>query len=165
MKKKITKELTLFFTKNYPLKIKNNNQSKKKYTVTIGIGGNIGNSKMVFNKLFLKLQNNKNIDLIETSPILKNPPFGYLNQNYFYNAIIQLKTDYKSKTFFHYIMRLEKRFKRVRSFKDAPRTLDIDIIFFNNEKINNSYLTVPHIDYKNRDSVLIPLKFITTLKI
>ena len=54
--------------------------------------------------------------------------------------------------------RLEVRYGRKRSFQDAPRTLDIDIIFFDDKKINTKNLIIPHKNWANRESVIIPLK-------
>ena len=59
------------------------------------------------------------------------------------------------------MQRLETRFGRKRSFQDAPRTLDIDIIFFDNKKIHTKKLIIPHKDWANRESVIIPLKYMT----
>jgi 2-amino-4-hydroxy-6-hydroxymethyldihydropteridine diphosphokinase len=60
--------------------------------------------------------------------------------------------------FFKNMQRLENWFKRTRSFKDAPRTLDIDIIFFDNLQINTEKLTIPHKSWYQRESVVIPLQ-------
>ena len=155
MKKKLTQNLTLFYTSNYPKKF--NSTSNKKYSVTIGIGGNIGNTKRIFDKLILCLKKDSRFTLLMTSPLLKNPPFGFLEQSDFLNGIIALKTNLAPNEFLKNMQRLEKRFGRKRSFQDAPRTLDIDIIFFNNKKINTKDLIVPHKDWANRESVIIPL--------
>ena len=157
MKKKLSKNLTLFFTSNYPKVLKTS--SPKKYLVTIGIGGNIGNMKKRFDKLFLCLKNDKRFDLLKTSPLLLNPPFGYLNQNNFLNGIITIKTNLCPNAFLSAMQRYENRFGRKRSFQDAPRTLDIDIIFFANKKIHTEKLIIPHKDWANRESVIIPLKY------
>ena len=156
MKKKLTKNLTLFYTPNFPKKF--NSYSNKKYLVTIGIGGNIGNTKKLFDKLILCLKNDARFTLLITSPLLKNPPFGFLEQSDFLNGIIALKTNLAPNDFLKNMQRLEKRFGRKRSFQDAPRTLDIDIIFFDNKKINTQDLIVPHKDWANRESVIIPLE-------
>ncbi|RXJ81723.1 2-amino-4-hydroxy-6-hydroxymethyldihydropteridine diphosphokinase [Arcobacter sp. F2176] len=156
MKKTINKDLTLFFTANYPRFIKKN--SNKRYLITIGIGGNIGNTKQLFDKLFLCLLKDSRFDLLETSPLLLNPPFGYLHQNYFLNGIIRLKSNLCANDLLKVMQRYEKKFGRKRSFQDAPRTLDIDIIFFDNKKINTEKLIIPHKDWANRESVIIPLK-------
>ncbi len=159
MKKKINSELTLFFNSLYPYVSKQ--KSLKKNFVTIGIGGNTGDVAKRFKKLFRALDNDSRFTIVQTSPILKNPPFGYLEQDDFFNALIVLKTDLSPFAALKEFQRYENRFKRVRSFQDAPRTLDIDIIFFNNEKIDTKDLVVPHKGYKDRDSVQIPLKFLT----
>ena len=156
MKKKLIQNLTLFYTSNYPKKF--NSTSNKKYSVTIGIGGNIGNTKRIFDKLILCLKKDSRFILLMTSPLLKNPPFGFLEQSDFLNGIIALKTNLAPNEFLKNMQRLEKRFGRKRSFQDAPRTLDIDIIFFNNKKINTKDLIVPHKDWANRESVIIPLE-------
>ncbi len=156
MKKKLNENLTLYKTSNFPFTSKN--KSNKRYYVTIGIGGNMGDVKKTFDKLFLSLMKNTKFDILMTSPLLKNPPFGYLEQNDFLNGIIALKTNLAPNDFLRNMQRLEKRFGRKRSFQDAPRTLDIDIIFFDNKKINTQDLIVPHKDWANRESVIIPLE-------
>ena len=155
MKKKLSDKLTLYKTSIFPTYSKK--KSNKKYLVTIGIGGNIGDVEKRFNKLFLSLKENTKFDVLMTSALLLNPPFGYLNQNDFLNGIISLKTNLGPNEFLKYMQRLENRFGRKRSFQDAPRTLDIDIIFFDNKKINTKKLIVPHKDWANRESVIIPL--------
>lgn len=156
MKKILTPELTIFKTSNFPKKLKSD--SKKRYHVTIGIGGNVGNTKKIFDKLFLYLKSDSRFDILMTSPLLLNPPFGFLQQNDFLNGIISLKTNLAPNEFLKNMQRLEKRLKRTRSFKDAPRTLDIDIIFFHDKKINTKKLTIPHKFWSQRDSVIIPLQ-------
>jgi len=161
MKKKLSEDLTLFYTPNFPKTF--NTTTNKKYIVTIGIGGNIGDTKKLFDKLILSLKNNTKFDLLMTSPLLLNPPFGFLEQKPFLNGIIRLSTNLSVNDFFKITQRLEKRFGRKRSFQDAPRTLDIDIIFFDNKKINTEKLIIPHKDWANRESVIIPLKLMYKL--
>jgi len=135
--------------------------SKKKPTfshrVTIGIGGNLGDVKRRFEHLFVVLQKEKRVELVETSLILKNPPFGYMEQEDFFNSIIICYTEMNAKDFLYYLQRLEKKFGRKRSFKDAPRTLDLDMIFFDNITMQTDFLTLPHPSWHERESVLIPL--------
>ena len=65
---------------------------------------------------------------------LENPPFGFLDQDDFYNAVIVIQVDMQAKELLSYLLRLEKKFGRKRSFANAPRTLDLDIIFFEDIK-------------------------------
>jgi len=157
LKKKLSENLTLFKTANFPYI--SNKKSNKKYLVTIGIGGNVGNVKQTFDKLFLCLNKNTKFDILTTSPLLENPPFGYIEQSYFLNGIIALKTNLAPNEFLKIMQRLEIRYGRKRSFQDAPRTLDIDIIFFDNKKIHTENLIIPHKDWANRESVIIPLNY------
>ena len=117
MKKILTKnnDLTLFFDNLYPYR--SNRTSSKKNIVTIGIGGNISDVKKRFKKLFLMLKSDSRFFIQTTSPILKNPPFGFLEQNDFYNGIIVLKTDLSPYQSLRAFQRYENRFKRKRSFK------------------------------------------------
>jgi len=140
----------------FPAKLK---KSTKKNVTLVGIGCNVGNCIRRFKEVFRYINSNPNIDIIQTSIIYKNPPFGYLAQNDFYNSILILKTNYSAYRLLKYLLRVEKRFGRKRSFKNAPRTLDLDIIIFNNEKINKKDLIIPHPFFKERDSVLIPLLY------
>ena len=153
--KQLDKEHSIIKTERYPYI--NKKCSNFTNRVFLGIGGNIGDTIRIFNHLFTFLSKSRLIDIIETSIIFKNPPFGYINQNSFYNSIILIKTPLSPKLLLRYIWQIEKRFKRKRSFANAPRTLDIDIIFYNNIRLRDKNLKIPHIDWNKRESVILPL--------
>jgi len=165
--KVINNDLKLYFNNHFPYIAKNKKtffKNKKINTVTIGIGGNIGNVTKRFKQLFLMLKMDSRFIIESSSPLLQNPPFGFLDQDDFLNAIIVLRTNLSPIESLNVFQRYEYRFKRTRSFQDAPRTLDIDIIFYNNINIDTKRLTIPHKGYKNRQSVLIPLSYIPKQK-
>lgn len=154
----------------FPMKesIKNTNKHSyikaQKYFKNISIvslGGNLNNPIKTFINLFKKLRNNNNIALMSTSPIYKNPPFGYIYQHHFYNATIMLATNMCLIEFYGFIFYLERIFgrQRKRAFKNAPRILDIDIIFFNDIVFRSKKLSIPHPHWQHRESVLIPLLY------
>ena len=161
MKKKLTKELTLLKNSSFPNTF---GSSSKRFEVILGVGGNLGNSQAVFKKLLIFFKRSKFVDVEETSPILINPPFGFLQQPDFYNCVIRIKTDLKPHAFLRFILAVEKKFKRKRSFKNAPRSLDLDIIFFSNFVIQTKDLTVPHPKWSERESVVIPLRYMYGIK-
>ena len=132
-------------------------KSSHRYRVTVGIGGNIGDVKRRFEHLFVFLKKDKRVELLQTSLILKNPPFGFADQDDFLNSIIILQVSMQPHLFLDYLMRLEKKFGRQRSFANAPRTLDLDIIFFDSRVIQTDKLTIPHAHWHERESVIIPL--------
>lgn len=134
-------------------------KSLHKREALLGIGGNIGDVVRRFERLFAFLNRSALVHIKETSPIVKNPPFGYIEQEDFYNALIRIETDLTPKALLRYILKVEKRFGRKRLFKDGPRTLDIDIIFYENISFQDETLTIPHPHWYERDSVLIPLSY------
>lgn len=128
-------------------------------TTIIALGGNLKSPIRTFKSLFLKLKQNAKIRILQTSPIYKNPPFGYANQPFFYNATMLLATSMCLVEFYAFIFYMERIFGRgrIRAFKNAPRTLDIDIIFFNDIFMRSTKLNIPHTQWFGRSSVLIPL--------
>ena len=155
LKSKLSQSLTTFRSLHFGTK--KILSSSKRYKATVGIGGNIGDVRRRFEHLLVSIRRDKRIDLLDTSLILKNPPFGFEDQDDFFNSIIVVQVNMQPKEFLDYLMRLEKKFGRRRSFANAPRTLDLDIIFFDNRVIKTPNLSVPHEDYLKRESVLIPL--------
>jgi len=152
--KEIDKNNSIIHTEIYPtlcnVKYKNN-------IVLLGVGGNIGDSIRLFHKLFHYFQRSSILNILESSIILKNPPFGYLNQSDFYNTTLLVSTKLSAKELLRYILKVEDYFGRIREFQDGPRTLDIDIILYNNISIKSPKLTIPHPKYRERDSVQIPM--------
>ncbi len=153
LKRKLDEKHTLIFTKHFPY----NTKSKGGYKVHLGIGGNIGDVVRRFEHLFWYFKRSSFVHMVETAPILKNPPFGYLEQGDFYNSLILVETHLTPQALLRYVLRVEKVFGRKRLFKDGPRTLDIDIIFYENVKMDTKSLVLPHPGWMQRDSVLIPL--------
>ena len=133
-------------------------------TVVVGVGGNEGEVKRRFVKLYRTFLNDKRFSVVETSSIFKNPPFGYLEQPDFYNAVMVLKTSLGAKELLKILLHVEDIFGRKRIFKNGPRTLDLDIIFFDRLRRNDSRLTLPHPRWSERLSVVVPLFMLKRFK-
>jgi len=155
IKRKLNESLETF--KNLRSYHKNFRNSSHRYIATVGVGGNVGDVKRRLNHLYFYIKKDKRVTLLQTSLILKNPPFGYIEQDDFFNSIIVIKTSMQPTQFLNYLMRVEKKFARKRSFANAPRTLDLDIIFFDDRVVKTSKLQIPHVKWFERESVLIPL--------
>ncbi len=155
LKRTLNDDLSIFKGKRFPYKAKS--KLSRRYRAVVGIGGNIGDLKRRFEHLFFNIKRDVRVELFSTALILKNPPFGFKDQDDFFNSIIVFETDMQPHTFLDYLMRLEKKFGRRRSFPNAPRTLDLDIIFFDNRVISSKKLTIPHPSWSTRESVIIPL--------
>jgi len=129
-----------------------------RYRVVLGIGGNVGDTKRRMEHLWVYFGKIIQLQRVQSGVIFKNPPFGHVEQASFYNTIIEISTSLQPRALLRLLWRIEKRFGRVRSFPNAPRTLDLDMIFFDNRSINTKELTVPHSCWKERESVIVPLR-------
>ena len=129
-----------------------------RHRAIVGLGGNVGDVIRRFQQLSLYLQKDSRVSLLHTSPILQNPPFGYTDQDDFLNSVMELETNLNPQELLTLLLRTEKRFGRKRSFANAPRTLDLDLIFFDKVKMQTRSLTLPHPHWSERESVIIPLQ-------
>ena len=160
-KKVLNPKHTLFETSHYPLRSRKvSNKKRTKHKAVLGIGGNIGDVMRRFERLYWFIKRSNHINILKSSPILKNPPFGLVEQNDFYNAVLIISTNLTPRELLYYLLRVEKRFGRKRTIPNGARTLDIDIIFYDDISISSKELTIPHHDWFNRDSVLIPISLI-----
>lgn len=135
------------------------------HRVVIGVGGNLGDTAARFDRMVDYLRRSGRIRPLGTSPLLKNPPFGYLDQPDFLNGVMVAETRLEPLALLRYLLWVEKRFGRRRSFKNAPRTLDLDIIFYDDIRFSGRRLRLPHPHYHERDSVMLPLAFVKDLLI
>ncbi|MDP3266463.1 MAG: 2-amino-4-hydroxy-6-hydroxymethyldihydropteridine diphosphokinase [Sulfuricurvum sp.] len=133
-----------------------------RHRVIVGIGGNVGDVQRRLEHLWVYLRRSRRIYPIQNGVIVRNPPFGYTQQADFYNTVMEIATSLNPQSLLRRLLKIEKHFGRKRSFANAPRTLDLDMIFFDNRVINTAELTLPHAGYKERLSVLIPLRSLGT---
>lgn len=124
--------------------------------VVLSLGSNIGNRQENLRKAIIGL-NSAGLEILKISSIYETEPVGFKDQDNFYNII--LTTEYSKEPYklLSEIHKIETELGRVREFKNSPRTIDIDIVTFNDQKIDNESLIIPHKEYMNRKFVLIPL--------
>lgn len=155
LKRVLNEKLILYKERKFPFVSRYN--SAHPFQATIGMGGNVGDVRRRFHHLFYFLQRDSRIDVVKTSPVLKNPAFGYEDQDDFFNSVLIIQTSLRPKALLRYLLNVERRFGRKRSFANAPRTLDLDILFYDNYEHCDATLCVPHPHWRERESVLIPL--------
>ena len=120
------------------------------------LGSNIGNSKASLAKA--KMQIEKQIGAItRQSHLYSTAAWGNTQQPDFLNQVIVVSTELTALQTMQTILGIEKKMGRVRMVKNAPRIIDIDILFFNKDIIDQPELTVPHPQIQNRRFVLVPL--------
>ena len=91
------------------------------------------------------------------SAIYQTAAWGNTNQPDFLNQVVIVQTKLNAMQSMQTILSIEKEMGRLRTVKNAPRIIDIDILFFNKEVIDYKELTVPHPQLQNRRFVLVPL--------
>ena len=130
--------------------------------VYLAIGSNISPKKNI--SLALKYLS-KIGEIVSVSKIIKTKPVGYLKQADFLNGAIKFKTDLHPEDLLKELKNIEHALKRNTPFRNGPRTIDIDIIFYGNLILNTPSLKIPHIRANERDFVLKPLAEIAPYKI
>ena len=120
------------------------------------LGSNMGNSKS--NLLLAEKYIAKKIGaVIRKSNFYETAAWGNTNQADFLNQVIIVVSKHTAEKVIEKILAIEKEMGRIRTKKNAPRLIDIDILFFNKEIIKTQNLTVPHPALQNRRFVLVPL--------
>jgi 2-amino-4-hydroxy-6-hydroxymethyldihydropteridine diphosphokinase len=116
----------------------------------------MGNSTELLSNAIEEIEN-KIGPLLLQSNLYATAAWGNTSQPDFLNQVIKLTTNLQAAETLAIILSIEKNMGRIRTVKNAPRIIDIDILFFNNEIINQSNLIVPHPEIQNRRFVLTPL--------
>ena len=121
----------------------------------LALGSNVGSWKLNFNRCLNELQNIGK--LVSIGSIYISKPYGYKEQNNFYNTAIELHTTSGPIKLLNELKLIEKKLHKNKLIKNGPRCIDIDIIFFNSLKVNHANLVIPHPRAANRDFVIFPL--------
>jgi 2-amino-4-hydroxy-6-hydroxymethyldihydropteridine diphosphokinase len=119
-------------------------------------GGNIGDRKKNLQTAANAIEENIG-NIIKSSSIYETEAWGNTDQAAFYNQVHIVESELAAKEIMNKILAIEKKMGRIRTIKNAARIIDIDILFFNNEIINDPILTIPHKEISNRRFVLMPL--------
>ena len=121
----------------------------------IALGSNLGNS--IYN-LHCAIKELKKFGYIsKIADIYISEPYGYKNQNNFYNTAVLLKTNKQPLELISIIYQIEKKLKKNKRIANGPRNIDIDIIFYGNNKYCFNNLIIPHPRAIDRDFVLMPI--------
>ena len=125
-------------------------------TVYIQLGSNIGERESFIAKSMEQIEENIG-EIITESSIFETIPWGNENQNNFLNSVIKIKTPFDSFEVLQKSQEIENTLGRKRIAKWRERTIDIDVLFYNNEIINTTKLNIPHPLIQKRKFVLVPL--------
>lgn len=131
--------------------------SKKPSQVFIALGSNLENPVSQIQQAFDELEQLPGICLISHSSLYKSAPVGRLDQPDFINAVAWIETTLAPHDLLNALLGIEHRHGRVRESLNAPRTLDLDILMYDDLEWLNEKLTLPHPRMSQRAFVLKPL--------
>lgn len=121
----------------------------------LGLGSNLGNREENLTRS-LKLLAEK-VKVGQVSSFYETEPQGFKEQNFFLNAVCRVSTDLKPLELLALVKKIESKMGRKPSFRSAPREIDIDILLYDDLKLDTPTLTIPHPRMAQRAFVLVPL--------
>jgi len=133
-------------------------------TAYIALGSNQNNPIYHVQKGMKDINHLINTKVVKKSSLYISEPVGIKNQPDFINAVIKIHTDMKPEELLDALQEIENLHHRKKTKKWGPRTLDLDILIYNDLVMSNERLTIPHPEMISREFVLIPLLEITNYK-
>ena len=123
----------------------------------IGLGANLDDPRSQVLRALDELARIPRSSVVARSSLWRSAPVGYAAQPEFVNAVARMDSDLSADELLDELQRLEAAHGRARSFANAPRTLDLDLLLYGNESRSTPRLTLPHPRMHERAFVLIPL--------
>ena len=131
----------------------------------VAFGSNLGDKEKFIDEAIEALSNLPQINIVAISDKIVTKPYGNVEQDVFLNGVMKIETLLPADELLQILQKVEEHAGRERKIHWGPRTLDLDIIFYDDDIISEDDLIVPHPDMKNRDFVLKPLMQIAPYKL
>lgn len=127
------------------------------HTAFIALGSNMGDKLNYLEDAVQKIKENKNCRFEKVSDIIVTEPYGNVEQSDFLNGCLMIQTLYTPSELLGYLQSLEQQAGRTREIHWGPRTLDLDILLYDDWIVDQEDLIIPHPEMHKRDFVLEPL--------
>jgi 2-amino-4-hydroxy-6-hydroxymethyldihydropteridine diphosphokinase len=127
------------------------------YTAYIGIGSNAGDKVLNCETAISEILKIDRHRLLVRSSFFNTRPIGYTAQDWFVNSVIKIETDLEPIDLYRMLKTIEIRLGRKETFRGGPRVIDLDLLLFDDRRIETEELQVPHPRFHERQFVLIPL--------
>lgn len=131
----------------------------------VAFGSNLGDKEKFIDEAIEALSNLPQINIVAISDKIVTEPYGNVEQDVFLNGVMKIETLLPADELLQILQKVEEHAGRERKIHWGHRTLDLDIIFYDDDIISEDDLIVPHPDMKNRDFVLKPLMQIAPYKL
>lgn len=127
------------------------------HKVFIGIGGNIGNKQLNFEKVLVLIEKELG-KIIQSSSVYETPAWGFHSDDVFWNQVLVIETILEAEELMWRIHKIEEEFERNRGDERyTSRQMDIDILYFDEDYFETKTLIIPHPKIHERKFVLVPL--------
>ena len=123
----------------------------------IGLGSNLGESRDQLLAAVADIARLPETSVLANSAFYRSAPIGYLDQPDFINAVIKIQTGLAPQELLSALLGIERQHGRERTFSNAPRTLDLDVLLYDDLKVDEPGLRIPHPHMHRRAFVLRPL--------
>jgi 2-amino-4-hydroxy-6-hydroxymethyldihydropteridine diphosphokinase len=123
----------------------------------IGLGSNLQEPLGQLNRAFTAIANLPGTRLLQKSSLYRSAPVGCIDQPDFINAVAKIETALSPQSLLQSLLQIEQMHGRERSFRNAPRTLDLDVLLYDDLRLHEHGLTIPHPQMHLRAFVLQPL--------
>lgn len=123
----------------------------------LGLGSNLGNREDTLRQALQQLSNHPGIQSCKTASLYETAPWGNPEQDWFLNTVVEVETSLSPLELLQVLQEIEQALGRIRTVKWGPRTLDLDILLYGEEKIDLPDLQIPHPRLTERAFVLVPL--------
>jgi 2-amino-4-hydroxy-6-hydroxymethyldihydropteridine diphosphokinase len=127
-------------------------------TAYVGLGSNLEDPIRQVEAALRELDGLPHTRLVRRSSLHRTAPEGFADQPDFVNAVAQLETSLPAERLLDELQGLEARHGRVRTFPNAPRTLDLDLLLYDRLVLRTARLTLPHPRMRERAFVITPLR-------
>ncbi len=125
--------------------------------VYLGLGSNMGDKKEYIDNALGALDQHEDIEVTKVSSYYETEPVGFTEQDLFLNLVAEIDTLLSPYELFQFCQEIEKELKRKKAVKWGPRTIDIDILLYENYSSHDEKLTIPHPRMGERAFVIVPL--------
>lgn len=127
------------------------------HTAFIGLGSNLEDPRGQLLRAFAEIELLPDTRLVARSSLYRSAPLGYPDQPEFVNAVAKIATALMPQALLQALLEIEHRHGRERVFRNAPRTLDMDVLLYDDKQLHEHGLTIPHPQMHLRAFVLQPL--------
>lgn len=149
-------------TENQNVPDETGNGEKPWFQAVLSLGSNLGDRLLLLRKSLHRLETDPGIEISAVSSVYETDAIGMTDQPPFYNIVAEIVTQYSPLELLHVCQQIETRYHRERKVKWGPRTIDIDIIVYDDVKMDTEELIIPHPHMHEREFVQLPWRELKT---